>query len=198
MEPYWHSQPSSSMWCHLCPKRNSLHCTMAARWLHPYAPLSKNWGTIKLIQPQLPPTTSLHKASPWVPWQPKPQNPLINIFAGWSAVMPNVNSNTCGERASSTKPTLPANTMLLNITRMYNPSMSSIATPHQPNEDLSKHYFQACFPTCKGVLNIHISKPDTYLYPSRQPHLPGYYKSPLFHSLINSHNFSKVLSTMRS
>ncbi len=25
------------------------------------------------------------------------------------------------------------------------------------------------------VLNTHISKLDTYLYPSRQPHLPGYY-----------------------
>ncbi len=54
-------------------------------------------------------------------------------------------------------------------------SMSLIVMPHQPNEDLTKHYCQVCFPTCKGVFNIHISKLDTYLYPSRQSHLPGYY-----------------------
>ena len=51
-EPFWHYQPSSSMWCHPRLKRNSRHCTMAARWLNPYAPLSKNWGTFKPIQQQ--------------------------------------------------------------------------------------------------------------------------------------------------
>ncbi len=83
---------------------------------------------------------------------------------------------SCGERASSTEPAMPASTMLPNITSMCNPSsMSLIATPHWPNEDLSKHFCQVCFLTCKGVLNIHISKLDIYLYPSRQSHLPGYY-----------------------
>jgi hypothetical protein len=70
---------------------------------------------------------------------------------------------------------MPASTMLPNITSMCNPSMSSNGMPHWPNEDLSKHYCQVCFPTCKGVLNTHISKLDTYLYPSRHSHLPGYY-----------------------
>jgi hypothetical protein len=79
------------------------------------------------------------------------------------------------QKASSTKPTMPANTMLPNITSMWDPSMSLIVMPHWPNDDLSKHYSQVCFPNCKGVLNIHISKLDTYLYPSRQLHLPGYY-----------------------
>jgi hypothetical protein len=79
------------------------------------------------------------------------------------------------QKGSSSKPTTPANTMLPSITSVCNPSMSSIAMPHRPNGVLSKHYCQVCFPTCKGVFNIHISKLDTYLYPSRQPHLPGYY-----------------------
>ncbi len=182
-EPFWHCQPSSSMWCLPSPKRNSQHCTTAARWLHPYASLSRNWSTTMPTQPQLPPTTSQRKASPWVPWQPKPQNSWINVFTGWNAVMPNINfnSNTYCERASSTEATTPASTMLPNITCACDLSMSSIATPHGPNEDLSKHYCQVCFPTCDGVLNIHISKLDTYLYPSRQPHLPSYYY--LLHSI---------------
>ncbi len=33
----------------------------------------------------------------------------------------------------------------------------------------------AYLPPLLPLLNIHISKLDTYLYPSRQPHLPGYY-----------------------
>jgi hypothetical protein len=70
---------------------------------------------------------------------------------------------------------MPASAMLPIITSMCNLSMSLIVMPHQPNEDFFKHHCQVCFPTCKGVLNIHISLLDTYLYPSRQLHLPGYY-----------------------
>jgi hypothetical protein len=128
--------------------------------------------------------------------------------------MRNANSNIFGRRVSSIVPTTPANIMHQNMIKMY-ANFLFLTILHSPNSDCT------CLPGIHDItfLVIQCQHMEQYklvvhlqgcvnhpaiqagsLPVSHVANLPGYYKIPnkTQDPLLTAHNFSNVLSTMRT